>query len=108
MVGEVRLPVQQDHTGHRGLRDNPLHKIRRILLKGAERLTDRQLPGLEAGWDAGAPHAEVHDAWAAEEHLRDVHAAPPLSDTRIALEDLYTWTPGSTCQTNRLARTVRR
>lgn len=84
-------------------------KIRRILLKGAERLTTRQWARLEAGWDAGDPHAEVHDAWAAKEHLRDVYAAPTLADARIALDDFYAWTQRiDIAEANRLARTVRR
>lgn len=109
VVDEVRRRVQQQQTGHRGFKDDPLYKIRRILLKGAERLTSRQWTRLEAGWDAGDPHAEVHDAWAAKEHLRDVYAAPTLVDARIALEDFYAWIARIDLpEANRLARTVRR
>ena len=39
-VGEVRRRVQQDTLGHRGMKNDPLYKIRTILRSGAENLTD--------------------------------------------------------------------
>jgi transposase len=37
-VDEVRRRVQNKLLGHRGRKDDPLYKIRRVLLTGAERL----------------------------------------------------------------------
>jgi len=41
MVDDVRRRVQQEQTGHRGRRRDPLYGIRRLLLTGEERLGDR-------------------------------------------------------------------
>jgi hypothetical protein len=45
--------VQQQTTGHRGRRDDPLYRIRRVLRRRAGHLTekawDRLLAGVEAG-----------------------------------------------------------
>lgn len=38
-VGEVRRRVQREHKGHRGRRDDPLFRVRRVLLTGQERST---------------------------------------------------------------------
>ena len=40
-VDEVRRRVQQETTGHRGRKNDPLYGIRTILRCGAEKLTDR-------------------------------------------------------------------
>lgn len=37
----VRRRVQTEQTGHRGRRDDPLYRARRVLLVGEERLTDK-------------------------------------------------------------------
>ncbi|MCK6211479.1 transposase [Georgenia sp. EYE_87] len=47
VVDEVRRRVQQDATGHRGRRDDPLDKVRNVLRAGANRLTERQWDRLE-------------------------------------------------------------
>lgn len=41
MLGEVRRRVQNEALGNRGRKDNPLFLIRKLLLKGEERLDDR-------------------------------------------------------------------
>lgn len=48
-VDDVRRRVQQDTTGHRGRRDDPLYRIRRVLRRGADSLTDRAWERLLAG-----------------------------------------------------------
>jgi transposase len=50
MVDDVRRRVQQETTGHRGRKDDPLYRIRRTLLMAADRLSDRQWARLEAAW----------------------------------------------------------
>ncbi len=34
----VRRRVQHEQTGHRGRRDDPLYRVRRVLLRGEEKL----------------------------------------------------------------------
>ena len=69
-VDEVRRRVQNDTLGHRGRKDDPLYRIRRLLLAAHERLDgrgDAKLRGLLA---AGDPRGEVRLAWHAKETLR--------------------------------------
>jgi transposase len=40
-VDHVRRRVQNELLGHRGRKDDPLYKIRRVLLTGSERLNQR-------------------------------------------------------------------
>nr|WP_164710224.1 transposase [Euzebya pacifica] len=49
VVDEVRRRVQQEQTGHRGFKGDPLYGIRRILLTGAERLNDKWTSPRSAG-----------------------------------------------------------
>src|SRR5580658_2595651 len=44
----VRRRVQNEQTGHRGRKDDPLYRARRVLLRGEERLDGRSSPGLVA------------------------------------------------------------
>ena len=109
VVDEVRRRVQQQTLGHRGFKDDPLYKIRRIMLKAADRLTPRQWARIEAAWDAGDPHDEVHDAWAAKELLRDVYAAADEDEAREVLADFYDWVARvDIAEVSRLGRTIRR
>lgn len=62
VVDEVRRRVQQDTTGHRGRKGDPLFGIQTILRAGAENLTDRQLARLETAILADPAHEEVYVA----------------------------------------------
>ena len=64
-IDDVRRRVQQDTTGHRGRKKDPLYRIRRVLLRGAEHLTEPSYARLLAGLDAGDPGREVAAAWIA-------------------------------------------
>jgi transposase len=80
VVDEVRRRVQQDTTGHRGRRDDPLYRVRNILRAGAEHLTDRQRARLHAAFTAREEHLEVELAWSCAQQVRaayhqDSHAA---------------------------------
>ncbi|MGA9077401.1 MAG: transposase [Acidimicrobiales bacterium] len=71
-VDEVRRRVQNELLGHRGRKDDPLYKIRRVLLTGAERLNARGVDRMALGLRLGDPDDEVLGAWLAKEYLRDV------------------------------------
>jgi len=58
MVDEVRRRVLQQQLGHRGHRHDPLFEVRRLLRRGAEHLTDRQLARLGAALSASNPTAK--------------------------------------------------
>jgi transposase len=82
-LDEVRRRVQQDLLGHRGRKDDPLYRARRLLTIAHERLdgdTDAKLRGL---LEAGDPDGEVRTAWHAKEVLRSIYTH---DDPATALE----------------------
>jgi transposase len=60
-IDDVRRRVHQDTCGHRGRKGDPLNGIRRLLLRGNERLSDRARARLEFGLAAGDRRDEVLD-----------------------------------------------
>jgi len=89
VVDEVRRRVQQATLGHRGRKGNPLYGIRRLLLTGYERLSDRGRQRMDAGLAAGDPHDEVWYAHVVKEQLRAVYRAGDLDAARVALAEFY-------------------
>lgn len=86
-VDDVRRRVQQQTTGHRGLRDDPLYRIRRILRRGAERLTDRAWERLLDGLDAGDnASGDVARTWITAQDLRRVYHAHDRPDAARRLD----------------------
>ena len=72
-LDEVRRRVQNDTLGHRGRKDDPLYRCRRLLTKADERLTDGGRAKLVGLLQAGDPHGEVRMAWHAKEVLRSIY-----------------------------------
>ncbi len=108
-LDEIRRRVQQATTGHRGRKRDPLYRVRRLLVTGAERLTARGWQRLEAAWAAGDPRNETYVAWDIKEALRAVYAAHSLADAPLALDDFYDQVRAAELpECSRLARTVRR
>ncbi len=68
--------MQNETTGGRGTKHDPLYRIRRLLLTAAERVTERGRHKLRGLLAAGDPRGEVRDAWHATETLRGVHRIP--------------------------------
>ena len=62
-LDDVRRRVQQETLGHRGRKDDPLYRSRRLLTKGHERLDERGNEKLLNLLEAGDPHGEVRMAW---------------------------------------------
>jgi len=58
-LDQVRRRVQNEMLGHRGRRHDPLFKIRKLLLKGTERLDERGQDRLLLGLRIGDPHDEL-------------------------------------------------
>jgi transposase len=82
----VRRRVQHETLGHRGRKPDPLYRIRKILLTGAERLDDRGTERMLLGLRAGDPHDEVLGAWLAKENVRDVYLAARVRDAQLLLD----------------------
>jgi transposase len=72
-IDNTRRRVNQALLGHRGRKADPLYRIRRVLLTGAERLSDKAWARLNEGLRLGDPDDEVLDAWLAKEKTRDVY-----------------------------------
>ncbi len=72
-VDDVRRRVQQDSLGHRGRRDDPLFKIRRLLRRRADRLTDRGWDRLLAALAAGDVDQQIALTWIAAQDLRTIY-----------------------------------
>ena len=70
MLDDVRRRVQQDTLGHRGRKDDPLLKSRRLLLQGGEHLVEKQLVKIREMLAARDPDGEVTVACHAYQDLR--------------------------------------
>ncbi|MGH2888801.1 MAG: ISL3 family transposase [Solirubrobacteraceae bacterium] len=106
-IDDTRRRVQQDTFGHRGRTGDPLYGIRRILLRGHERLDQRGWGRLLDGLAAGDPREQVGLAWIAKEELRRVYAAHDLPDAHRRLVGFYTHcTDSDVPEVLRLARTI--
>jgi transposase len=80
-LDECRRRVQNETCGHRGRKDDPLYRCRRLLTKADERLDDNGRTKLLGLLDAGDPHGEVRAAWHAKEVVRSIydHHDPDLA-----------------------------
>ena len=87
-VDECRRRVQNDTLGHRGRKDDPLYKSRRLLTKGHERLDERGNDKLMGLLEAGDPHGEVRMTWHAKETLRSFYAIDDPADAEAFLDEL--------------------
>jgi transposase len=86
----VRRRVQNEQTGHRGRRDDPLYRARRMLLRGEERLDEKAAERLASLLALGDPGAEVAIAYRMKERLRDFYATSDAAEAQAMLEELVT------------------
>ena len=107
-LDEVRRRVQNETLGHRGHKDDPLFRSRRLLTKADERLDDNGRTKLLGLLAAGDPQGEVQAAWHAKEVVRSIydhtdpgHAVEFVTRLGADLQD-------ESCppEINRLGRTV--
>jgi transposase len=82
-LDECRRRVQNETMGHRGRKDDPLYRARRLLTKAHERLDDRGEDKLLGLLKAGDPRGEVRMAWHAKEVLRSIY---DISDPETTAE----------------------
>jgi transposase len=72
-LDECRRRVQNETVGHRGRKDDPLYRCRRLLTKADERLDDKGRTKLLGLLRAGDPHGEVTTTWHAKEVVRQTY-----------------------------------
>jgi transposase len=105
----VRRRVQSEQTGHRGRRDDPLYRIRRVLLRGEERLDGAATERLWSLLELGDPGAEVAIAYRVKERVRDFYRTRHPDEARQLLDELKTHCLRTAMppEIQRLGRTVR-
>ena len=85
-MDKVRRRVQNETLGHRGRADDPLYRIRKILLTGSERVTGTGVDRMLLGLRVGDPHDEVLGAWLAKESVRDVYLTDDPAEAEVLLD----------------------
>ena len=88
-LDDVRRRVQIEQTGHRGRKDDPLYRVRKLLLRATERLDPKAAEKRDAQLALGDPDNEVSVAYLAKERIRDFYTtaadeARKLFDTIVA------------------------
>jgi transposase len=84
----LRRRVQNEQTGHRGRRHDPLYRARRALLVGEERLDEKAAARLASLLDLGDPNAEVAIAYRVKERLREFYRERDPAAARAMLTEL--------------------
>lgn len=72
-LDECRRRVQDETMGHRGRKDDPLYRARRLLTKAHERLDDKGEDKLRGLLEAGDPRGDVRMAWHVKEVVRSIY-----------------------------------
>ena len=85
-LDKVRRRVQNQTRGHRGRKRDPLYKIRKLLLKGAERLDGMGVDRLHLQLQLGDPDGDVLGAWCAKESVRDIYLTDNPQDAAFLLD----------------------
>lgn len=87
MLDQVRRRVQQETLGHRGRKADPLYRVRKLLVKGDERLDERGREKLMTALRVGDPGDEVLGAWLAKEAVRSVFLADDPAVAAVLLDN---------------------
>jgi transposase len=105
----VRRRVQTEQLGHRGRRDDPLYRARRVLLMGEEKLDADATARLASLLELGDPNAEVAIAYRIKERLRDFYSTRDPDEARQILEELqsHCLRPAMPAEVQKLGRTIR-
>jgi transposase len=85
-VDQVRRRVQNETLGHRGRKDDPLFRIRKLLLSGIERLDQRGHDRVLLGLRVGDPNDELLGAWLAKESVRDLYLTDDVRQAAVLLD----------------------
>lgn len=89
-LDRIRRRVQNETLGHRGRRHDPLYRIRKVLLAGAERLDQRGHDRMLLGLRFGDPEDEVLGGWLAKETVRDVYLTDDPAEASVLLDAAIT------------------
>ena len=105
----MRRRVQQDTTGHRGRKGDPLYQIRLLLRASRDRLTKRQKERLREAFVADEAHISVEVAYLLTQQVREVfHQDTPAQGQRLAARLIESLPACSIPEIARLGRTLRK
>ena len=108
-LDEVHRRVQQDTTGHRGRKGDPLYQIRLLLRASRDRLTKRQKERLREAFTADEAHISVEVAYLLTQQVREVfHQATPAQGQRLAAHLVERLPACPIPEIARLGRTLRK
>lgn len=109
-LDECRRRVQTETHGHRGRKDDPLYRGRRLLTKGHDRLDKTGEARLMSLLEAGDPHGEVRMTWHAKETVRQLYTITDPNDAAVFLDELIDdmGDPSMPVEVRSLAGTLRR
>ena len=96
MLTQVRQRVTQQAHGHRGRASNDSWAYRRLLLRGARHLSDKQWRRLRALFATDDPTGEIRAAWAGKELLRQLLDALPATGRPLVIDPRRDPAPAST------------
>jgi transposase len=105
----IRRRVQIEQLGHRGRRDDPLYRARRLLLMGEEKLSDEASERLASLLELGDPGAEVAVAYRVKERLRDFYRCsdPDEAEAMLLELQLHCTKKAMPPEIRRLGRTIK-
>ncbi len=85
-VDKVRRRVQNETLHHRGRKNDPLYRIRKLLLTGSERLNERGNDRMLLGLRVGDPDDELLGAWLAKESVRDIYLTDDPTEAAVLID----------------------
>ena len=109
-VDLARRRVQNEVFGHRGRKDDPLYRARRLLTMAAERLDENGTEKLLGLVRAGDRYGQVEATWTAKEAVRELYTVPDYDLAGQFIDELIrdmadpTWPP----EVRSLGRTLKR
>jgi transposase len=110
-LDRCRRRVQQNLHGHRGRKDDPLYKARRLLHTGADLLTDTQQQRIQALFGV-EDHVEVEATWGIYQQMIAAYRQPDRAQGKTLMQQLIdsisTGVPAALSEVTTLGRTLKK
>ncbi|WP_201733599.1 transposase [Acidithrix sp. C25] len=84
----VRRRLQLERTGHRGRKDDPLYRSRKLLVMKGKNLDEKTTKRIETLLELGDPNAEVALAYRVKEALSDFYECRDIHQAQKYLEEI--------------------
>ena len=107
-LDDCRRRTQNETTGHRGRKGDPLYGARKLLLTGTERLDNTAWNRMRRALDQCDPYDEVADCWDAKEKVRSVFKTKDAAQAAARLDHAiaYCSAPEAAPELHKLGRTL--